>query len=164
MSTTQIVAWWGAILATVVFIWDIYKWAATGPRLVLTVKVDMKVLGDAEMEDSTYIISEVANVGDRATTLTLMAFEWYRKWWQRLLRKPVKQFFVKNPGRHSSFPHKLDVGDTWNGFARQDEEQSKLMREGYLYCAVYCSSQKRPVSRRAKIATTSRSPKAGDAG
>jgi len=30
---TSIVAWWGAILSTIVFLWDIYKHRTAGPRL-----------------------------------------------------------------------------------------------------------------------------------
>jgi len=32
MSPTSIVAWWGAILSTIVFLWDIYKHRTAGHR------------------------------------------------------------------------------------------------------------------------------------
>jgi hypothetical protein len=27
-SVSDVAAWWGAVLATVVFAWDVYKWAS----------------------------------------------------------------------------------------------------------------------------------------
>jgi sulfur relay (sulfurtransferase) DsrC/TusE family protein len=146
--STILVAWWGAILATIIFLWDIYKHYSTGPRIKMDVKADRRALGDPELEGRTLILVEATNTGDKATTLKLMVIIFHQTWWQRLGRKPAKQFFIKNPGRHLSFPHRLEVGDTWNGFANQSDEVTQLARDGYLYCHLYCSSQKRPVKGR----------------
>ena len=149
--TTTLVAWWGAVIATVVLLWDVYKWRHGGPKVTMQVRTGMAIYGDEEMKGKTLVVADVTNTGDRATTLINMTMTWYPSRWLWLLGKPKQQFFVKNPGRHAGFPHKLEVGDTWNGFIDQDEALGKLAQEGLLYCNLYCSSQKRPISRRVVI-------------
>ncbi len=146
--TTTLIAWWGAVLATAVFLWDVYKHYSTGPRIKMKVMADRWVDGDPELEGKTWVLVEVTNVGGRATTLKNMTMVFYQTRWQRLRHRPAQQFFVKNPGRHLSFPHKLEVGDTWNGFVNQNDEATRMARDGYLYCHLYCSSQERPIKGR----------------
>ncbi len=46
----EIVAWWGAIVATVVLVWDIYKWKTSGPKIRFVVCPGMIVVGDPTRE------------------------------------------------------------------------------------------------------------------
>ena len=82
ITNTEIVAWWGAVLASVVFIWDIIKWRRNSPRLRLIVRPNIiypdskKIqVGDddrgnkqATIKPSIHI--EVVNVGLVPTTIT----------------------------------------------------------------------------------------------
>ena len=52
---TEIVAWWGAILATIVFAWDIYKWWTAGPKLRVSVQTGMKSINMPQYDDKTLI-------------------------------------------------------------------------------------------------------------
>jgi hypothetical protein len=74
MAVTDIVAWWGAILATIVFAWDIIKWRLAGPKLRLSVNSGMQSINISEYEGKTLISATVVNYGDRPTTVTHMAF------------------------------------------------------------------------------------------
>jgi hypothetical protein len=58
MSGTDIAAWWGAVIATAVLIWDIYKWRTAGPRIALDVRSGMKFLNDpARGKDDRFLYS-----------------------------------------------------------------------------------------------------------
>ena len=72
-STTDIVAWWGAIIATVVFAWDIYKWKTSGAKIRLLVSSGMSLYGGGVKDENTYITFRVTNVEDRPTTITTIA-------------------------------------------------------------------------------------------
>lgn len=81
LTNTELVAWWGALLATIVFIWDIVKWLKTGPRLRLNVRANsfyqdseqISVKDDREgnkeflLKPSIHI--ELINVGSQPTTI-----------------------------------------------------------------------------------------------
>jgi hypothetical protein len=45
MSLTTLAAWWGAILSTGGFLWDIYKYRHAGPKLRFHVRTGMKSIG-----------------------------------------------------------------------------------------------------------------------
>lgn len=81
MNSTDVAAWWGALTATVVLVWDVIKWLKLGPKIKTTVRPkvrypDSKVLstriepdGTTIQELASYCHVEIANVGDRATTI-----------------------------------------------------------------------------------------------
>jgi hypothetical protein len=156
--TTVVVAWWGAVLATTVFLWDVYKWRTRGPRIRMVVKPDMQAMGDPELEGKTLILISATNVGDRATTLELLAFVWYGNWWKRIRRKPEKQFLVKNPGRDRRFPYKLEVGERWDGMAFQPEETREMASTGHLVCELHHASSKSPVTKRLLMSSSAAKP------
>lgn len=81
LGATEFVAWWGAVLATVVFAWDIIKWRRDRPRVRVTVKqnvfyddserVPLPDDGDGgtrcTLKPSFHI--ELRNIGTQPTTL-----------------------------------------------------------------------------------------------
>ena len=81
MSSTTVVAWWGAVLSTCVFVWDIYKYRIAGPRLRLSVSTGMKSINMPEYKGKTLIMGNVTNYGDRPTTITHFALQGYKKKW-----------------------------------------------------------------------------------
>ncbi len=46
MSSTDAAAWWGAIVASLILIWDVYKWIKSGTALRLNAVPDMQLLYD----------------------------------------------------------------------------------------------------------------------
>jgi hypothetical protein len=150
-TVTEIVAWWGAILATIVFVWDVIKWRLAGPKLRLTVNTGMKSLNIPEYEGKTLITAEIVNYGDRPTTLTLIAFMHYKNLWNRIRNKEEKSYVVSNPNLHFRIPHELNPGRKWDAVALQNEALEKMAREDYLVCAVRHTHSKRPAKKRIRI-------------
>lgn len=145
--TTQVLAWWGAALATVVFCWDVYKWRTTGARIRLTVRPNMRAAGDPELEGRDLISIGATNYGDRPTTLTHLAFRWYATWWKRIRQQSDKTFLVPLP-YPGHLPYKLEVGEEWNGLTSQSEEVTGLATTGHLICELHHVCSKRPVKGR----------------
>lgn len=80
MELTDFVAWWGAVVATLVFFWDVAKWFNAGPRLKINIRSyvgypDSRVISTQATETGTmqelaeYCHIEIINTGDRPTTL-----------------------------------------------------------------------------------------------
>ena len=117
MTASDIAAWWGAALATVVFLWDIYKWATSGPRLVVRAFPNMVSAGSYwEAQGQLSIFVEAINRGDKLTTLTNIAVFAYRSRLHRLFRKKAHTLLPPNPG----IPHELDPGKRWTAMLEQD--------------------------------------------
>ena len=145
MTVTDVLAWWGAVVATVVLVWDIFKWFHEGPQMAFKVRPEMCIVGDEEFEGKRFLVFDVANIGGRATTLTSLGFVYYANLWQRIRRK-ADYYFVKNPGFEHAFPHKLDVGELWTGRASQTGELDRMLEKGFLYASVYCSHSSHPMT------------------
>lgn len=80
MNSTDIAAWYAAVVATAVFLWDIVKWIRNGPRLRINAISDVfypdgrviekrQLDGCEEKTLATYCHIEVLNVGGQPTTL-----------------------------------------------------------------------------------------------
>lgn len=65
IKATEIVAWWGAIVATIVLIWDIIKWRSAGLRIKFRVYPNLIVIGKPELEGKTYINAKASNIGGK---------------------------------------------------------------------------------------------------
>lgn len=51
MDGTDIAAWWGAITATVVLCWDVYKWIMSGARVRIEVRSGVSITGDENKDE-----------------------------------------------------------------------------------------------------------------
>ena len=153
MTPTELAAWWGAIIATLVFAWDVYKWKRTGPVIKVSAAPNMETFGGIPdgLKDKTFIVVEVTNTGDRKTTLTHLVGFHYTSFFQKLRRKKNKSFFIANPALSTPLPHILAPGERWLGGIDQNPEVEKMSRNGYLFCGVYHSSGKKPVLERVVI-------------
>ncbi len=56
MTITSVAAWWGALVATAVAVWDVVKWRKRGPRLKIQVR-------QPDNDDSEFEV-ELSNVGE----------------------------------------------------------------------------------------------------
>lgn len=150
---TQFLAWWGAIIATAVLLWDVHKWWRTGPQIRMMAQGNMRAMGDPELEGRPLIIVHATNIGDRATTLESMWLDWYENWWRYYIRRKTdRHYLIKNPGRERSFPYRLEVGERWDGIADQSGEIADHAKEGYWVCNLSHACSKCPVKARIRFA------------
>jgi hypothetical protein len=147
---TTVAAWWGAIIATLVLVWDFYKWSNRGARLEYDVKTNMNTFGDPTTSGNTYVTVRVSNTGDRSTTIENMGFLHYRTWVHRVARKPVYAAVVTNVGAPNPIPFEIKPGNIWDGMAQQDDDLITKANKGRLYCCIYHSGSKKPIMRRVK--------------
>lgn len=150
LDTTNLVAWWGAILSTVVFFWDIYKWWVSGPKVNFTVSTDMQILNVPGWKAGCYVTVRAINIGDQPTTITKLGILHYNSWFARLRDKATTKAVVGRAGVTQPLPHVLNPGEIWDGAVEQDDSLISMLQNGYLIVALYHSRGKRPVTRRAK--------------
>ena len=140
----NMIALYAAIVATVVLVWDIYKWKTSGPEISLTASPNIKVLGDPELEGKTYISIEARNIGSRPTTILKLGFLYYKNWWHRVRGKHEVFLWVVHPHTQHGIPYVLQQGTVWNGLAHQNKDIEKKAKEGLLFCALFLSHTEKP--------------------
>ena len=138
MSATDIAAWWGAGIATVVVLWDIFKWRrgrATQVRITANPNMQEYFPGEG-FQEPKFVFVEITNVGDRTTTLTNLCGFHYSSWWKKLFNKQTQAFVVADPAP-GVIPHELEPGKRWTGRIGQTQQMENWSRNGRLYVAVY---------------------------
>jgi len=156
MDTSTYAAWWGAGLATVVLLWDLYKWRASGPRLRVWAKGDQKQLRPGDWDkpgrvpgDEDWIRISVANTGTGATTIQGVGFSCFSSVWQKVIRRPERTYgLVAETNPFCQLPWKLNPGEEWTGLLPQYEPFANLLKSGALYCQVEHTVSTRPVFRK----------------
>jgi hypothetical protein len=154
MKITDLAAWWGAIIATLVLLWDMYKWKRSGPIINVSVSIDMQTFGKMPNypEGKKYVTVEVINIGDRKTTITHLVMFHYKSLFRKIRGKKDKNFFVAIPALFPPpLPHMIEPGERWLGGIEQNSELEEMSRNGYLYCGVYHSCGKKPILQRVVI-------------
>ena len=134
MTLSDIAAWYAAIVATAVLIWDYVKWKNSGPQISAFARSGMRSLNIPETANMTLIYVEVTNTGDKPTTLKSWGMYWY----------PVGVSLNDKRGRQawilrSSFadmgvvPQKIEPGDVWRGVIEEDDEVQKMKDNGTFF-------------------------------
>ena len=144
IGLTEIIAGYAAIVATVVLIWDIYKWKASGPRIKLTAKSNRKFINVPHIpEGKSFIVADATNVGNLPTTITALGAQYYKSWLRFVLQRPEKQFDIVNTGL-KSLPYTLEPGKVWKGVIEQNEEINRFIKSGILICVLCLSHSRKP--------------------
>jgi hypothetical protein len=153
-ALTRLVAWWGAILSTIIFLWDIYKWKTSGPRLKVDISANMQYFeqGTGRVDDKDYIVLNISNTGQRLTTITNVGMQYFESRIKRMLRKPTASFIVPTPNQHYPTPHKLEAGTTWMATIIQTADLVTMAEKGFLDCLIYYSQSNKPFRKRVLIA------------
>jgi len=147
---TEVIAWWGAILATIVFLWDVYKWRRD--RFFLHVGA----VGGAGVEEDQVRVS-ISNRGGKATTIEGIFLSNYRYiLWAMLLRGRRRSLFKTNlpvaAKEKHLLPAVLQPGEVFRTTAdlnvdRRDplaeDDLRELAIEGRLFLHVKCSHANR---------------------
>lgn len=139
-SASDYAAWWGAIVASIVFVWEIVKYARQGPRLRITARPNMiQIPPDAIAGDVNWICVEVVNVGDQGTTLTTLGgyhFDsalklHFRRW------KVAKHAFVFPNPQGPALPFFIEPGKRWSALIAQERIFETTGREGVLRIVIH---------------------------
>lgn len=141
-TLTLCIAAYAAVVSTFVLGWDAYKFFHEGPKVTIEAQTGMKVIGGGAIDPKTYLSVTAVNVGDRATTITNLGFLYYRSWVNAYLRrkKNDQAFIVTRPSDAQPLPYRFEAGAQWIGMANQDSDIDKMIREGYLFVVLYCST------------------------
>jgi hypothetical protein len=140
MNITDTLALWGALVATSVMVWDIYKWKTEGPKIRISASAHIKVLGDESLEGKTFISIDIMNIGGGASTILKIGFVHFKNRWMKLLgRRHGPFYWVVRPRSQHELPHFLESGKFWSGLANQNEELENLSKKGFVHLAVMFS-------------------------
>ena len=157
MTSTEVAAWWGAIVASVVLLWDIYKWKTQGPKLTMRVAPNMQVWGDPSREGITWVSVTVSNIGDRPTTIKGVGMEYYTGWWKRIRNDAETAAVFPNPNTGFPLPRVLNPGDEWQGLIPQKRidknmDMEQMSRSGHLMIWLSRSDKQWALRKRLTIA------------
>lgn len=120
MNASDLAAWWGATLATLVFGWDVYKWKTSGSRLALSVATDMQLAGAPA--ERLHLFVEVVNRRERLTALTHLAIYQFASKWQRIRHKSKAAALAANPDGGPGVPFELAPGKTMDWHDRSGRD------------------------------------------
>jgi len=133
MSASDIAAWYAAIIATAILIWDVIKFKKSGPQLRGEAHAGWESYGIAETEDDDLTIVKVTNTGDRPTTLTSWGLYWYPAGASLNDSKSRKAFVIQGGlAGLGKIPTKLEPGDEWTGLIKENDEYENMFIEGTL--------------------------------
>ena len=149
---TGLAAWWGALISTILLVWDVFKWVHTGPIINVTVLPNMEVIGDIPNINNTknFISVEAVNNGNRGATITHLVIFFYKSYKCYLLKKATKSF-IAIPAFSPQLPYLLNPGGRWIGGIVQQGDFEEMSQKGYLYCGIIHSGSKKPVLQRVAI-------------
>jgi hypothetical protein len=122
----DVVAIYAAVVATGAFFLELRRWGESGVKLRVTVMPFAQLVGSfSEAEKNrAYIVLNVANIGDRPTTITHFVVQQYPSRLHKYLGKPSRSALVNQVAGilgASPIPYVLTPGSTWTGFAIRDE-------------------------------------------
>jgi hypothetical protein len=136
MTASDAAAWWGAVVATLVFVWELFKWTRSGPRLVVKATPNMIEVAGGVAGEEPRVFVEAVNRGDTATVLTHLVGYVYAGRISQLLRRRAGAFAVVTNGMGPQLPFRLEPGARWTGGIDQADLRSKFGSKGYLRCGV----------------------------
>jgi len=143
MTASDIAAWWGAIVASIVVLWDVFKWRASQVNLRVSAQPNMRtVTHSGKLDDDLNIFVEAVNNGDKSTTITHLVVKHYSNIFYRLRGKTSMQGLVALPGGTQPLPFELGPGKRWAGLIDQKEVEAKAGINGYFYCGIIHTASK----------------------
>ncbi len=152
LSLTDVAAWWGAIVATAVLGWDVYKWRRRGAEIRVYASPDMQAMPPLpSAPDATFIFVSVTNHGGQATTITNLAGVHYKSIFHALFDRASARFVVGNVPFGPPLPHRLEPGDRWTGGINQDEAVANYGKTGRYYCGVFHAMSQKPAFVRVRL-------------
>ena len=139
-------AWWGAFIATIVLLFELYKWARSGPILRCDTKYGWKITENGIINEHEFIFFSVTNTGDRPTTIVNQGLLYWATLRDKFRKKPDLSWFTKG-GLYGfgKVPSIIHPGEVWNGLGSiNDGIKESINKGGYLYVSLLFSHRKRP--------------------
>jgi len=116
ITITDVLAVWGAFVASMVLIWDIIKWKKSGPQVSFEVQANSIMVNVLGVDSDRNVTSfRVFNKGDRAITISNIGFIYYENYFQMLFRKPSKTCVFNPLVISGTIPYFLEIGKCWDG-------------------------------------------------
>jgi hypothetical protein len=151
MNASDVAAWWGAGVATIVGAWEIWKSLHEGPRLNVYVGANRVIAGGGQIGPDYYIMTTVINRGTQATVITHHSGVLYRTWWDFRRKKNAQLFWITQNKFGHELPIRLEPGDQWQGWVDQGKFLSQYNGYRYLLLGVYDSMSEKPSQMRIDI-------------
>lgn len=154
MEVSEAAAWWGAIVATLVLAWDVFKWKKSRYSVAVSASPNMSIFNqlEGELDDDKFIYVEVINRGDKVITLTHLVTKHYSDLWHLIRRKPDMQgAILQQQAGHQQIPFELEPGKRWTGQIDQKDVEEKSGTSGFFYCGVYHTASDNAVLVRVKL-------------
>jgi hypothetical protein len=149
-AISDFAAWWGAIIASLMLIWNIITSLRTGARIYLKVIPNMSIYPTTEETENKKFISITAvNKGNSPTKITHFCGYYYKNIWNFLMRK--RQYFIIKALEFygNPIPFKLSPGEEWSNIVDQKELDKIPAR--YLFIGIMHNQQKSPITKRVII-------------
>ena len=146
-----IIALYGALISTFVFLWDIYKWKNSGPKIIGSIQSNMIGFNTPEYGNDNLVLVNISNIGDKPTTITNLSLSYFKSHLLKLFKKPKKNMCIGNPSPSQPIPYILKPGSQWSGVFRQTDDILNFAKDGILVCSVHCSHTKKYINFRIKI-------------
>lgn len=137
MTASDVAAWWGAIIASIVLFWDVIKWRANQVKLRVSAQANMQTMTrSGKLDYDLNIFVEAVNFGGKTTTITHLVVKSYRNTFDLLRGKTSMRGLVALPGGTQPLPFELGPGKRWVGLIDQKEVEAKAGTDGYFYCGI----------------------------
>jgi len=145
------IALYGALISTIVLLWDIYKWKNSGPKIIGKIKTNMIGIDDLKYKNENLILVTISNIGDKPTTVTSLTLSFYNSAISKILKISKNHYWVETPSYSNPTPYLLRSGSEWTGIVVQNEKFEKLSKTGILICSIHFSHTKKCTDFRVKI-------------
>ncbi|MFQ5581169.1 MAG: hypothetical protein ACE5F3_00895 [Mariprofundaceae bacterium] len=149
---TELAAWWGAIVATLVLVWEIYKWKSSGSKVAM----------ELQHQDKAVVGIKAVNYGKQASTISSIGIRYYPGFWDILRNKCAKEGVIAKPSITHPLPYQLEPDDSWFGLIEQDDDMRRMAMHGYLMCDLYLTDRAKPIRRRIRISNAHREQSKAD--
>jgi len=146
-SLTELAAWWGAIIATCLLAWEIYKHTSA----TRSISVELQPQGKA-------ICVRAANHGHGTVTIRSLGVKYYPGIWALIRNQCTREGVIAKPSITHPLPYQLAPGDTWLGLIEQDEDMCTMAANAYLMCDLFLADRARPIRRRIRPGRPSEQP------
>jgi len=145
MKASEVAAWWGAVIATFLLIWDVYKWNKSHSNVRVIASPNMhtvdKIYGGHDKDKNIFV--EVVNRGDKIVVITHLVVKHYTNIWEKIRGKPSTQAIIPNPGGNQPIPFELGPGKRWTGLIKQDDVEKISGNIGFTFCGILHTARKK---------------------